>query len=142
MGVGVDTLEDKLSALGYRLFVAVAVAVAGMTVDMAAILRDPLLMVIFVSLLLAMRRLPSRSCTPTACRAAKSWRRPAIADPAFAHGPIRSAGAAPRQQRILPYESGDESPAGEPTHRRPRAACGRPPNRRPHVRPRRYRPTS
>jgi Kef-type K+ transport system membrane component KefB len=84
IGVDVKTLEDKLTALGYGLFVPVVFVASGMTLDMAAILRDPLLTVNFVSLLLARRRLLSRSCTPTACRAAKSWRRPAIADPAFA----------------------------------------------------------
>jgi len=58
MGVDVNRLGDKLTAWGYGLFVPVVFVASGITLDKAAILRLPLLMVTFVSLLPAMRQVP------------------------------------------------------------------------------------
>ena len=58
MGVDVNRLEDKLTSWGYGLVVPVVFVASGITLDKAAILRLPLLMVTFVSLLPAMRQVP------------------------------------------------------------------------------------
>ncbi|MGO9505556.1 MAG: cation:proton antiporter [Streptosporangiaceae bacterium] len=59
IGVDVTPLEGKLDAVGYGLFIPIFFVVSGMTLDVAAILRDPLRMVAFLILLLIVRGLPS-----------------------------------------------------------------------------------
>jgi len=59
MGVDDAPLEDKLDAVGYGFFIPVFFVVSGMTLDIGAILADPLRLLVFFVLLLVVRGLPS-----------------------------------------------------------------------------------
>ena len=59
MGVEVKPLEDKLEAVGYGFFIPLFFVASGMTLDIRAIISDPIRLLIFVGLLLAVRGLPS-----------------------------------------------------------------------------------
>jgi Kef-type K+ transport system membrane component KefB len=55
----VTPLEDKLDAVGYGFFIPVFFVASGMTLDVEAVLKDPLRLLIFLGLLLVVRGLPS-----------------------------------------------------------------------------------
>jgi Kef-type K+ transport system membrane component KefB len=59
MKVDVGPLEDKLDAVGYGIFIPVFFVASGMTLDIHAIVSDPLRLLVFVCLLLLVRGLPS-----------------------------------------------------------------------------------
>ena len=59
MEVDVEPLESKLEAVGYGIFIPLFFVASGMTLDIQSILADPLRLVVFVSLLLVVRGLPS-----------------------------------------------------------------------------------
>jgi len=59
MEVDVEPLESKLEAVGYGIFIPLFFVASGMTLDIQSILADPLRLIIFVGLLLAVRGLPS-----------------------------------------------------------------------------------
>ncbi len=59
MGLDVAPLEHKLEAVGYGFFIPVFFVASGMTLDIHAILKDPLRLFIFVGLLLVVRGLPA-----------------------------------------------------------------------------------
>jgi Kef-type K+ transport system membrane component KefB len=59
MEVDVEPLESKLEAVGYGIFIPLFFVASGMTLDVQAILRDPLRLFIFVGLLIVVRGLPS-----------------------------------------------------------------------------------
>jgi Kef-type K+ transport system membrane component KefB len=59
MEVDVQPLEDKLDAVGYGIFIPLFFVASGMTLDIHAILADPLRLLIFAGLLLVVRGLPS-----------------------------------------------------------------------------------
>jgi Kef-type K+ transport system membrane component KefB len=59
MEVDVQPLEDKLDAVGYGIFIPVFFVASGMTIDVHAIVSDPLRLLVFASLLLIVRGLPS-----------------------------------------------------------------------------------
>jgi Kef-type K+ transport system membrane component KefB len=59
VNLDVAPLEDKLEAIGYGFFIPVFFVASGMTLDVAAVLRDPLRLLIFLGLLLVVRGLPS-----------------------------------------------------------------------------------
>src|ERR1700735_1651737 len=59
MGGYVAALEGKLDAVGYGLFIPVFFVASGMTLDIGAILENPLRLLIFFTLLLVVRGLPS-----------------------------------------------------------------------------------
>jgi Kef-type K+ transport system membrane component KefB len=59
MGVDVASLEEKLDALGYGFFIPIFFVVSGMTLDVQAIVKNPLRLLIFFALLLVVRGLPS-----------------------------------------------------------------------------------
>ncbi len=59
MGVDVRGLEDKFDAVGYGIFIPVFFVSSGMTLDIAGIAQNPLRLVVFFLLLLAVRGLPA-----------------------------------------------------------------------------------
>jgi Kef-type K+ transport system membrane component KefB len=59
MEVDVEPLESKLEAVGYGIFIPLFFVASGMTLDIQSILADPLRLIIFAGLLLAVRGLPS-----------------------------------------------------------------------------------
>jgi Kef-type K+ transport system membrane component KefB len=59
MGVDVASLEGKLDAVGYGVFIPIFFVSSGMTLDIQAVLRNPLRLLIFFTLLLVVRGLPS-----------------------------------------------------------------------------------
>jgi Kef-type K+ transport system membrane component KefB len=59
MEVDVQPLEDKLDAVGYGIFIPVFFVASGMTIDVHAIVSDPLRLLAFTGLLVIVRGLPS-----------------------------------------------------------------------------------
>jgi len=59
MGMDVRPLEEKLDAVGYGVFIPVFFVASGMTLDIGAIVRDPLRLLAFLILLLVVRGMPS-----------------------------------------------------------------------------------
>jgi Kef-type K+ transport system membrane component KefB len=59
MGVDVEPLEAKLDAVGYGFFIPLFFVSSGMTLDVASIARNPLRLLVFLALLLAVRGLPA-----------------------------------------------------------------------------------
>jgi Kef-type K+ transport system membrane component KefB len=59
MGGDVQSLEGKLDAVGYGIFIPIFFVSSGMTLDLQAILRDPVRLLVFLVLLLAVRGLPA-----------------------------------------------------------------------------------
>jgi Kef-type K+ transport system membrane component KefB len=58
-GIDVGPLEDKLDAVAYGIFIPIFFVVSGMTLDIRSIAQNPLRLLIFLGLLLAVRGLPS-----------------------------------------------------------------------------------
>jgi Kef-type K+ transport system membrane component KefB len=59
MGIDVHGLEDKFDAVGYGIFIPVFFVSSGMTLDIAGIAQNPLRLLVFFFLLLAVRGLPA-----------------------------------------------------------------------------------
>jgi Kef-type K+ transport system membrane component KefB len=59
MDVDVEPLEEKLDAVGYGIFIPIFFISSGMTLDIHAIVSDPIRLLVFVGLLLVVRGLPS-----------------------------------------------------------------------------------
>lgn len=59
MNIDTQALENKFDAVGYGVFIPVFFIASGMTLDLPAITRDPLRMLIFFVLLLLVRGVPS-----------------------------------------------------------------------------------
>ena len=59
MGVDVVPLETKLEAVGYGIFIPIFFVASGMTLDIHAIISNPLRLLVFLVLLLVVRGLPS-----------------------------------------------------------------------------------
>jgi Kef-type K+ transport system membrane component KefB len=59
MGIDVHGLEEKFDAVGYGIFIPVFFVSSGMTLDIAGIAQNPLRLLVFFLLLLAVRGLPS-----------------------------------------------------------------------------------
>jgi len=59
MDVDVEPLEGKLDAVGYGLFIPLFFVASGMTLDIHAIVSNPLRLLVFLVLLLVVRGLPS-----------------------------------------------------------------------------------
>ncbi len=59
MDIDVEPLEAKLEAVGYGIFIPLFFVASGMTLDVQAILGDPLRLLVFVVLLIVVRGLPS-----------------------------------------------------------------------------------
>jgi Kef-type K+ transport system membrane component KefB len=59
IGVDITPLEQKLDAVGYGVFIPIFFVVSGMNLDIAAIIANPLRLVVFLGLLLIVRGLPS-----------------------------------------------------------------------------------
>ena len=59
MDLDVGSLEDKLDAVGYGIFIPIFFVASGMTLDVSAVLKDPLRLLIFLGLMLVLRGLPS-----------------------------------------------------------------------------------
>jgi Kef-type K+ transport system membrane component KefB len=59
MEVDSEALESKLEAVGYGIFIPLFFVASGMTLDVQAILNDPLRLVVFAALLIIVRGLPS-----------------------------------------------------------------------------------
>jgi Kef-type K+ transport system membrane component KefB len=59
MEVDVEPLESKLEAVGYGIFIPLFFVASGMTLDVQAILADPLRLLVFAGLLIVVRGLPS-----------------------------------------------------------------------------------
>ena len=57
--VDVHPLEEKLDAVGYGIFIPIFFVTSGMTLDVPAMVKDPLRVLIFLGLLLVVRGLPS-----------------------------------------------------------------------------------
>jgi Kef-type K+ transport system membrane component KefB len=57
--VDVHPLEEKLDAVGYGIFIPIFFVTSGMTLDVPAMVKDPLRLLIFLGLLLVVRGLPS-----------------------------------------------------------------------------------
>ncbi len=57
--VDVHPLEEKLDAVGYGIFIPIFFVTSGMTLDVRAVAKDPLRLLIFLGLLLVVRGLPS-----------------------------------------------------------------------------------
>jgi len=55
----ITSLEHKLDAVGYGIFIPIFFISSGMTLDLKAIARDPLRLLLFFALLLVVRGLPS-----------------------------------------------------------------------------------
>jgi Kef-type K+ transport system membrane component KefB len=58
-GIDVGPLEDKLDAVAYGIFIPIFFVASGMTLDVRSIVQNPLRLLIFLGLLLAVRGLPS-----------------------------------------------------------------------------------
>ena len=59
MGIDTEGLEQKFDAVGYGFFIPVFFVSSGMTLDIAGIAQNPLRLLLFVALLLAIRGLPA-----------------------------------------------------------------------------------
>jgi Kef-type K+ transport system membrane component KefB len=59
LGIDVSGLEQKFDAVGYGIFIPVFFVASGMTLDIAGIAQNPLRLVVFTLLLLAVRGVPS-----------------------------------------------------------------------------------
>jgi Kef-type K+ transport system membrane component KefB len=59
MGIDTEGLEQKFDAVGYGFFIPIFFVYSGMTIDIAGIARQPLRLVVFFLLLLAIRGLPA-----------------------------------------------------------------------------------
>jgi Kef-type K+ transport system membrane component KefB len=59
MNIDTHSLENKFDAVGYGVFIPVFFIASGMTLDLPAIIRDPLRLLIFFALLLLVRGVPS-----------------------------------------------------------------------------------
>jgi Kef-type K+ transport system membrane component KefB len=59
MGVDVEPLEIKLDAVGYGIFIPIFFVASGMTLDVQAVIANPLRLLVFLVLLLVVRGLPS-----------------------------------------------------------------------------------
>jgi Kef-type K+ transport system membrane component KefB len=59
MEFDVSLLEDKLDAVNYGIFIPIFFVASGMSLDIGAIIADPLRLLIFLVLLLVVRGLPS-----------------------------------------------------------------------------------
>jgi Kef-type K+ transport system membrane component KefB len=59
MGVDVEPLEIKLDAVGYGIFIPIFFVASGMSLDIQAVIGNPLRLVVFFLLLLVVRGLPS-----------------------------------------------------------------------------------
>jgi Kef-type K+ transport system membrane component KefB len=59
LDVDVQPLEDKLDAVGYGIFIPLFFVFSGMTLDIRSIVHNPTRLIVFVSLLLIVRGLPS-----------------------------------------------------------------------------------
>jgi Kef-type K+ transport system membrane component KefB len=59
IGIDLTPLEHGLDAIGYGLFIPIFFVSSGMTLDVAAIVRNPLRMLVFLALLLVVRGLPA-----------------------------------------------------------------------------------
>jgi Kef-type K+ transport system membrane component KefB len=59
MGVDVEPLEIKLDAVGYGIFIPIFFVASGMSLDIGAVIANPLRLVVFFVLLLVVRGLPS-----------------------------------------------------------------------------------
>ena len=59
MGIDTEGLEQKFDAVGYGFFIPVFFVSSGMTLDIGGIAQNPLRLLLFVVLLLAIRGLPS-----------------------------------------------------------------------------------
>jgi Kef-type K+ transport system membrane component KefB len=59
LGADAALLEEKLEAVGYGFFIPVFFVATGMTIDIGALLGDPLRLFFFLGLLLAVRGVPS-----------------------------------------------------------------------------------
>jgi Kef-type K+ transport system membrane component KefB len=57
--VDVHPLEEKLDAVGYGIFIPIFFVTSGMTLDVPAMVKDPLRVLVFLGLLLVVRGLPS-----------------------------------------------------------------------------------
>jgi Kef-type K+ transport system membrane component KefB len=57
--IDVHPLEEKLDAVGYGIFIPIFFVTSGMTLDVRAMVKDPLRLLIFLGLLLVVRGLPS-----------------------------------------------------------------------------------
>jgi Kef-type K+ transport system membrane component KefB len=57
--VDVHPLEEKLDAVGYGIFIPIFFVTSGMTLDVPAMVKDPLRVLTFLGLLLVVRGLPS-----------------------------------------------------------------------------------
>jgi Kef-type K+ transport system membrane component KefB len=59
IGIDLTPLEHGLDAVGYGLFIPIFFVSSGMTLDVAAIVANPLRMLVFLALLLVVRGLPA-----------------------------------------------------------------------------------
>jgi Kef-type K+ transport system membrane component KefB len=59
MGVDVVPLETKLEAVGYGIFIPIFFVASGMSLDVGAVIDNPLRLLVFLALLLVVRGLPS-----------------------------------------------------------------------------------
>ena len=59
MGVDTEPLEIKLEAVGYGIFIPIFFVASGMTLDVRAIIANPLRLLVFLLLLLVVRGLPA-----------------------------------------------------------------------------------
>jgi Kef-type K+ transport system membrane component KefB len=59
MNIDAEALERKFDAVGYGVFIPIFFIASGMTLDLPAIIRDPLRLLIFFVLLLLVRGVPS-----------------------------------------------------------------------------------
>ena len=59
MGVDITPLEQKLDAVGYGIFIPIFFVTSGMTLDLPAMVKAPLRVLVFLVLLLVVRGLPS-----------------------------------------------------------------------------------
>jgi Kef-type K+ transport system membrane component KefB len=59
MGVDVEPLEIKLDAVGYGIFIPIFFVASGMSLDVKAVIANPLRLLVFFLLLIVVRGLPS-----------------------------------------------------------------------------------
>ncbi|HTT51489.1 MAG TPA: cation:proton antiporter [Streptosporangiaceae bacterium] len=59
MNVDTTGLEHKFDAVGYGIFIPIFFITSGMTLDVTAVIRDPLRLLLFFALLLVVRGLPA-----------------------------------------------------------------------------------
>ena len=59
MNIDTSGLERKFDAVGYGIFIPIFFITSGMTLDVTAVIRDPLRLLLFFALLLVVRGLPS-----------------------------------------------------------------------------------